>query len=405
MNLLVIGEKNIKEARTCVSWEEVVKEIPTLGDYDNVVISMETLHIEQLGRFSTAAFARKMIEAVNSNTRIYCLTAPKITSSNQSNYSIFPFNITAIAENGKSFQETIENDYFKKVKSWTYYLRYLIDYQNWKYHPFLHTRHNHPVALQVQATSYNANGFVYFFPPQELPEGESSFKNLFKFIFSDKTKDPKLPDFIEKIVLANENELAEQIAEDTSTIQTLSENIKENNKKIEEINSKKGILAFKGRPLERSVKKVCRGLGLAIGGIEVFEEDGMLELDGNSIPVEIKGHNNGIVLNDVRQIMSRGKKAKTKPEVPVQGILICNPYAETPLEKRGADFEHNIIKAAEPWFICLISTRVLFEYLKDFLTFGKSLLPEKILTTVGVLEFESVNSKKINVNDELQTNQ
>jgi hypothetical protein len=393
MSILVIGEKGIKGA-TCMTWEEVVTEIPTLGDHEYVFINMETLKPEQLARFSTNAFSSKMMEAINAHTRIYCLTAPAVIANGKLNYSIFPFKITAVKESGKAFKEKIDNDYFRKVKSWNFYLRYVVDYENWKFIPFFFTRHGYPLAIQVESNHVNVYGFVFLYPPQDLAEGESSFKNLFNYVFSDNSKDPKLPDFIEKIPLAKEDQLAAQITSDNTAIKTLTENIKQNTKKIEEINSKKGILAFTGKPLERSVKKVCKELGLTIGGVDVYEEDGTLELDGNSIPVEIKGHNGGITMEDVRQVIERVNKAKVKDGIPVKGILFANPYAETPLDKRGADFHYNIIEAAKPWGICLIGTHVLFEYLNEFQTYDKTLLPEKILKTVGVLEFQSINSEE-----------
>jgi hypothetical protein len=222
------------------------------------------------------------------------------------------------------------------------------------------------------------------------PCSEGWLKSWLKSALQSTRSTADCPALRRYLQLANENQLAAQIVANNASIQTLTENIKQNTKKIEEINSKKSILAYTGRPLERSVKKVCKELGLPIGGIEVYEEDGTLELDGNSIPVEIKGHKGAITEEDARQVLSRGNKAKVKDGIPVKGILFGNPYSETPLDKRGADFHYNVIEAAKPWGICLVGTRVLFKYLKEYQTYGKTLLPEKILKTVGILEFEPV---------------
>lgn len=390
MRILVIGDKKIKGVTKSLSWEDLVDGLPVFGDYDRVLINLESLTVSSLARINVPHFPFKINEALRASTHIYCLTAPKITANNRSNYDIFPFKIDAVNEKGEAFQGDTNNEYCRKVTQWSSYLRHEIK-TPWIGSTALMTRHGYPLHLHIES-NMASYGSLSFFPPQNI-EGESAFGSLFKYIFSGKKEELKLPDYIDSYLVPGESDLLTQREADAKAIQDLSERVEKNSKSLHEISSKKGILAFKGRALAKSVSKVLNEVGLPFGGIEVYEEDGMLNIDENEIPVEIKGHDKGMEMDDLRQVLQRGPKAKTEDGMP-KGILIGNPYAGTSLDKRGIDFEPNLVEGAMPFEICLLSTRVLFEYWKDHLTYGQSLLPKKILTTVGILEFETIGKDK-----------
>ena len=384
MRTLVIGEKEIKGATKCLTWEELNTENTALGDYENVFLNLETLSVADLRKISTTRIAKKIAEALVANTKIYCLTAPNISGNTNSRYSIFPFKITTIHETGEAFTDKKNDPYYKRLKKWGFYLEHE-EARGWRFSSLLQTRHGFDLALFAELDRFY--GYIIFYPPQTLNSGESSFKNLFDYILKDKDEVPKLPDFINNLKVEGENDLITAITEDRKSIEELTERVKENDNKLKDVKSKKGILAFKGKPLEMAVGKVLNEIGVNFGGIEVYEEDGMIELEGNSIPVEIKGHDKGMTMDDLRQIIQRGPKAKTKEEV-IKGVLIGNPYAGTPLENRGIDFESNLVKAAIPFNICLLSTSVLFKYWQSYRMNKQSLLPKKILNQRGILKFE-----------------
>lgn len=396
MRFLVISAIYVSKATQSITWEQCLEKYPVLGDFDSVILDLSSFALQDYQiQAMQNELKRRIYEAIKSNTRIYCITAP---ASRQIVYSIFPFSLSVRNEDGETFKEKPTDEYFNKVARWDFCFENEVARQD-QYTPEDHvldlepiatTRHNCLIAFTVSYLSHiiteNWGGFVTFLPPQNKSTDQENLNNLIRWINPDNTE--TLPDFLNKISVKGESELKDAIAGRQKSIIELQKGIEEDSSKLKELEFMKGILAFKGKSLEKAVTRVLADMGIQLEGVEKFEEDGMLINSESKIPVEIKGRDKNIPEADLVQAYGRIVKAEVSDDAPVRGLLIANPYALTPLESRGEDFEHNIAKRSLALNICLLSTRVLFEYWNDYREKGKTNLAVEIFNTPGILTFK-----------------
>lgn len=419
MKILLVGLES-KLAHESVTWSSLQNKIPTFGEYQHVIFYLPTLDKTTFSEYNS-----ETVEAIKSQiskallrteSQLYCITAPEIGNytDDATNYSIFPFALkVSNNESGKELEPKPNNSYFARVKSWDFCISGIkkstvqtgsYSIKAWQLEGISLTKTLEYVAFTVGLVEKNLRGqilktitkAVLFVPPISSEKDDEAISS---FISSYITPDEyTLPDFVEDIGVPGEVELNQKIEELQQIILASTEKLETEKAERNKLNFMKGIVGLRDKPLQRAVVRVFENMGLSLDGKETYEEDKTFTYEENLIPVEIKGHKGAVTRQDVLQVMSRNEKAKVKDENYVKGILIANPYNETPLDERGIDFEPNIVKSVAGWNICLLSTRVLLQYWIDFRKTGKTNLGERLLTTPGVLEYKSSQTSKEKTN-------
>ncbi len=419
MKVLLVGLES-KLAHECVSWSSVDEErVPNFGEYDFVILYLPTLIQGTFTYFANTTIEdirEKILKTISrTNTQIFCVTARNLNNQHgKSLYSMFPFTLSFIGnESGSILSEKPNNSYFAKVKKWEYCFEGIEnpDKQGsgyykvaWLLKNIASTKYLEHVAFTVTLAKTIREGGrvveeittpVFFLPPTTSDDEETVRELISCYINPDKYT---LPDFVKEIKVPGEKQIDESILSLRKTIDDATQKLEEEKGRQNKILFMKGIVGLRDKPLQRAVVRVFEDMGLSLDGKETYEEDKTFTYDENLIPVEIKGHKGAVTRQDVLQVMSRNEKAKVKDENYVKGILIANPYNETPLDERGIDFEPNIVKSVAGWNICLLSTRVLLQYWIEFRKTGKTNLGERLLTIPGVLEYKASQTSKEKTN-------
>jgi hypothetical protein len=414
MRLLVIGQTKIPSATKCLSWRQVVEEeIPVVGDYDITIIDMSTLTKQYVdGNFQDVAnrLSASINTGIQTDSKIYTITAPEIRYNSQvSNYLIFPFYLAPVNEKGEAFYTKPNNEYFKKIKKWGHCFRAKASGDVRNFSDAVHlrlrssctTKHRHLLAFTVElyipGTQYDLEtiiGEVGFFPPQSGVSSADCILNLLGLISPSTNELQKLPPDIASLKLPGEDNLVDDLKQVNQTFSNLKVKRLTIESKLQELNSYKGILAYKGKTLEMAVVKTLEKIGVTLVGDETFEEDKTMVAGKNRIPVEIKGHGKGATEQDLRQIIMRTEKSVNDSNTPVRGLLIVNSNIDKKIEDRMPEFEPGIVNKVDPWGICLLSTTTLFAYLIHYLETGRSNIKEQLLSTVGVVKVPNTKVTK-----------
>lgn len=399
MRILSIGTK-IPRATLSIGWDACASKLPTLGDYDLVLINLFTLNGAILTKYGMAfvrAFSQKFYEAnAYGKTKFLILTSPQHVnvSGTITNYSIFPFLLNLKTESGEAFDNKPRNNYFSKVTKWDYCFDSLImpnfphlpSTYAWTQEVIATTRHLYPLAFIVSlkdiSTGVQHGGDINFLPPQADTPNDICMQNLLD-LYLPQEEGYVTPDFIEQILVPGEKKLREDYAQAAIDVKEATIKQSDLERELGKIKFKKGVLFLKGKALVRTVCAMLSEMGVNLEGNEEFQEDKMLKTGANLIPVEIRGHEKAVTEDDVRQVLSRTSKTVITGDTTTKGILIANPYALTIPSNRKVDFEPNIIAQARPWHICLLSTKVLFDFWTYWLKTGKTDLLSKLLHTDG----------------------
>lgn len=230
------------------------------------------------------------------------------------------------------------------------------------------------------------NAFVKYFIKTILPVLNINFE-IPGFI-----KEP-IPEDINAISVANQDEIIQQIEEQKIAIETENNKLEELNKKYNELNEWKDLLYQTDIHLESIVKKFFLFLGLPL-------EKKLIDLvgiyNGKEVFIEVKGKKGGIDhKGDFRQIEERKNYDAVDPENTI-ALLIGNPFRLESLDKRPPDVhQHNFaptsIPIAQRESIGLIETTELFKIINDILLnsdIDKNEILDNLMSCVGVFSYK-----------------
>lgn len=410
--ILVIGSKNHKFAES-VGWQD---KIPYLGDYDLVIINLNTLNESKLNDLIKILPAKRteLNDAIWHDTRVICITAPTISIENTTNYDWCPIQIFYQEQKGKSFQAgKPKKGYFGLVKEWSHYYVGSIS-SNYKLknnekfsvriNPSLSNKAGKALGLTLFIHEYGTYGVgknsqtIRFLPPPT----ECSIKEGIDFLILDLFNiDSSVPVWANSINVCNEDENISIIDDSLEQIESLNGKIIEQKEEIEKISKFKRLLyeGGEGKPgenLEKIVEESMELLGITYKPSTNNEEDGNITdpISGESIPVEVGGMIKSIPEHKLVQLLKWVTLKDTQNQnIKCRGLLIGNPYQKIALDEhlegRERPAEPNVIKKAEVFNTCVLPTVELFKAVQFKLQGGDiSDFINKIFNTTGLLEFK-----------------
>lgn len=412
--ILVIGVSGKYRDSDVYSWRRMENERPLIGDYSNVIIYMPSLHSDP---FEAPGHAREVfntikkgvVDALQGSINIHCIISPPVRFSNSNSYDLIPFELDYDIETGKNFKHKAADDlpYIKRVTGWhvafkDYPHSFAVDDVQHNFVQLARTNHEKNAAFRIEFRHQNTGtpkGKLSVLPPildSKDPSEEKTINELLDYFAPIQELEIKLPERYQTITLPGEAELRE---EDTKLEQAISNDITRRDiisADLAGLEQLKGIVAFKGKPLEKCVDAALKKLGVDYDPTETNKEDGNLTLAANlKIPVEIKGHETkGASEKDLRQVIARLKDETVSQSV--RGLLVVNPFytlSETEQSKKKA-FESSVIQQAKAFNIALLETRVLLKYVADQLKDGSNQLLAMLAKNSGEVPHQKSESKK-----------
>lgn len=400
--ILLIGATGKYRDSDSYSWNRMETEQPLIGDYENIIIYMPNLTSETFNQVAGAHTALASIlkgvnDAMKGNSHVHYIISPpeNISGLGMNSYHILPFVITYDVENGKNIiEKSADLPYLQKVAGWQ--VAFSGEPHNFKtdnlspvFQRLAQTNHDKNAAFRVIFLKNGGRrGTLDILPPITVsgkPSEEKSISDLIDHYLPLEDIEMDLPERYKAIVLPGEGGLRK---EDTLLEQTIKDALDRRvaiKVELGEYDRLKGIVAFKGKPLEKAVDAALKTLGLVYAPTETNKEDGNLSLSEKlSVPVEIKGHETkGSSEKDLRQVIARLKDETA--DNPVRGILIVNPYYNLSEEEQSGKkaFESSVVEQAKAFHIALLDTRVLMKYVVDQLSGKGNALLGTLSQTAG----------------------
>lgn len=402
---IAISSERIKNVTKSVTWQQAINSLPELGDYDEVYIDVSTaspvLFDDEWQNFKI--LREKLQDALWGDSLVFVIASPIDRNGSSTNYSILPFTVEISEASGTMFNLKEGRLYLDKVNGWSRTVE--LGVLHGKYASqcssvieiLAETKHHKIAGAQLNIWDDNGGGgrgqvFILPIIPKKTPV--ESLQELVYMEAGSEEPESTLPDEIEAIILPGEEKKSERFDELVSTIKSLESEKAELTQYVVLSRKLKGVLAHKGKQLVRSVTQLCHEMGLELTSEagDAHQEDKMLVLGKNSIPVEIKGGNGGPGEDDVLQVIKQKDKAIQDDGTVVRGILISNHDLKQPLADRPESFNPDLVAKATPFDLVLIKTSTL---MKCYQTGNEKIykaLGQLILTTKGELSFEMVTA-------------
>lgn len=423
-DILVIGSKGHKFA-DCVGW---IDNMPYLGDYLHIILDMsslteQTLKILVTKKKDALVNLREAIrEILWVKARIYCITQPDFYIEDDpfesySNYDWCPIGLLFRKESGEKFNKKLEG-YLSHVEKWSHFLneekleqvvsgnhRYNLlkkKYGFFNVESILNNMADKKLAFKITIIEYDADyskkpieiiesNPMVFYPPTTKVAVKEGIDILIGEISGIQERTVILPSWVEDIRLKKEKDLRAAIEQNTKTILAVTAEIETQKKDLDNIIKFKGLLTEDGTTLEDLVEETLGLFGISVEKVEGNKEDRIFRFKDDIIPIEIKGKTASIPERDgLNQLIGRLKYDPPK-NFKAHGILIGNHYKKVPLDAelkgRKKAFEPDVVKKAEEWNCCLISTLEIFQFL-DRKFSGENIdgeFQDRLFNTIGYL--------------------
>lgn len=218
----------------------------------------------------------------------------------------------------------------------------------------------------------------------------------------------KLPDWLDVVDYKTEGELS--VIEDLKDIAAQVEELESQKlKKLEHLDDEskwKGLLYLNGTPLEYVVKEALELLEFEVSDYrkEAVEIDVIAQSDKGSFIGEVEGKDNkGVNVNKFRQLQDHLQytyESEDFEEGIEKGVLFGNGHRLKSPDERDDCFTDACLKRAKGTSAALVSTVDLFFVVKYILENPNDkefviACREKILTSIGVVEFEIPSHSKL----------
>lgn len=399
--LVISNGKKYAVAKKSVSW--LSPKNYYLGDFDYVVIDTTVLNTSFLERIlkENKNIMNEIKEELKDTllkggSIIFCFTSPNVNSETRiidldgegkvaiHNYSWCPIIPVFRETQGEKFLEEKESyqlNYFKQLGKWTHffegwYPNFKTEDENSKIKarvdPMLRNKNQKMIAFRLswaiferRSTGYpystrekDASRPIVFIPP--VTEDNNSIELLLSEIAGDGVETPKRnPSWKSSLILEGEKKLTEERKELEKTLGIKLEEFKKVESALEKLTIYKDLLTESGVNLENITEKALDFLGLKVKKVPGYKEDRKYEIEGYSIPIEIRGkENKPMSLEDLRQLISR--KPEEKNEEYINGVFFFNHFLNLSPDKRPPAFSKDIIDEAVKWKLSLVTTYNIF---------------------------------------------
>lgn len=430
-DILVIGSKGHKHA-DCVDWTD---KIPYLGDYLLIILDLTTLTIQEMKKLCSNnqylvldKLKKQINEIIWAKAHIRCITNKNLYYHYESedvsitNYDWCPVSIEFKDETGNKFDRE-RKGYLSYVESWTHYFNddesdlsnkkgtYRLMYNKhvfFRPDEFLNNRANKKLAFSLTALEYSLgynkepvdikeSNPIYFYPPTTKISVKDGIDCLIEQILGVKEQVIKLPSWTEKTQFKKELELIAEMERSNKAIIEETKKLEGNRQILDNLIRFKGLLTEDGEVLEELVEGAFKLFGINLEKPEGKKEDRRFCFKEDIIPIEIKGKIASIPERDgLNQLIGRMKGEPPK-NFKAHGVLIGNHYKETPLDEklegRKRAFEPDVVKKAEDFNCCLISTLEIFKFIDKKLS-GEEVdreFQDRLFNTVGLGDKGGVN--------------
>lgn len=405
-NILILGAKDFPKIH-CYYWND--KKFPNIPDFAFVILNVVSLSNSVIEKSIQEKINNGLKELLISGGDLVAIGCPKKNIETfkiyqgkrykdyQNNYLWCPLPVEIVNESGTSFvfEDRAFEDYFKKVKKWTYYFDVGSSYKDAIVcvDNFVKNRYGKYLAGRIYlAASRWKFGDFYFLPcPTEISDIDAINFILEKFCgIYQKTPPPEWTKSIEVPGLRN---IQINIENSLELITQLSEENDEFKEKESELVSYRELLYETGTALEIIIRKVFTVLGYKPKP-PFYKEEYVIGYEKKVGIIECKGNEKSIKRKDFRQLLDYLKEYEIDYENNHKGILIGNAWRLKLLEERGKNetpiFPNDVIGIATKQEIALVSTIDLFNVFCKFLE-GKIKakdIVKKIFSAKGVVNFD-----------------
>ncbi|MBT3532593.1 MAG: hypothetical protein HN478_01875 [Rhodospirillaceae bacterium] len=205
-----------------------------------------------------------------------------------------------------------------------------------------------------------ANLDVLYSDEQKADNGDSKFVQavaaLHETVYADRPT-PALPDWTGDYSLPGENELKSKIAGAGEQIRALQKDVGHSTKELDRLSLHKLLITGYDTPLELAVDRVLEELGLKIEVGPKGRVDRTAVYGDRKFAVEVQGVRRGAKEDHVRSLIIWVQEVALEDEgKEPKGLLVVNPYRDTPLAERGNNpWTEKIIEICERQGYCVMT--------------------------------------------------
>jgi len=407
-SILVVGSQKHPLAEKCLNWGEDFY----IGDYDIVIFNLPSLTKEEFIKIYTKNnnyflnIRDQIVEAqAKTDLAVFCIMDNFFDHLKENNYSWC--SIVPIFEKnaGKKIPEqkkTLKIKYLNLIEDWEILL---LNYRNntgykdgdgWEYKfeineiPYLVNNLKRSIAfgLNWKVSTQGVIRFKSNKPIIFLPKIKDLSKGIDSIIDDFSSTEIPAPSWINNVKIHGEQEIQTEIENNDKQVEKLKQEKMDLTEKYDKITKFKKLLYLKGRPLEAIVVDGLRLLDVNLEELEVDNlEDRVFKYDNFSIPFEIRGKgSSGLDEKDLAQLIKRIADRERGEKYKTRGVFVINHFRNSEPAERKEVCNINIIKQAEVFNICIISTIKLFELVNKNLEGEKIDLKEKLFNVAGLFK-------------------
>jgi hypothetical protein len=239
-------------------------------------------------------------------------------------------------------------------------------------------------------------GLFFFLPFPDPNTGDESGKNyiesLVKLIADLKNTDTldSLPNWADSYRFEQENILKQELQREEDELQKLQSRIYVKKHNLAQLEQLKHLFVGSGNSLEKQVEFIFKELGFTVKPRQENRDDLIVEYDGKTAIVEIKGVTKSAAEKNAAQLEKWVSEYIQGHEgITPKGILIVNAIRDKPLEERNdPTFPNQMLKYSSNREHCLMSGLQLFGLYLDFLANPnhKDEIINKLFTAVGIFK-------------------
>ena len=167
----------------------------------------------------------------------------------------------------------------------------------------------------------------------------------------------ELPEWTKKFHLPGEQEELKVLNDLDKRIQKLEALKKDSEMRLSAFKPMKQLWTASGTSLENVAKEVFKELGFSIGETEHNRTDILMNWNGRTVVVEVKGQNKSSGEGQSAQLEKWVAHHKVELELDPKGILLVNTFREKPINQRSeVSFPDQMMKYAKRNEHCLMTT-------------------------------------------------
>lgn len=379
----------------CARWDEDIN----INDYNIAFLNLHALDIA-VGDDSISETSKAGTEALPSseavgehmsagNTLIIILPTRYYISLNsvtqQSLFNWSPMDLNLSFEEGSGIKRDSVSEkwswYFDRPTfPWHLFIENKRDMNNlvqYQIEPIVENTYHKAVAGRIcfghfDISTYSGDivsqrwlpGKIIYLPYLQEWAYQDIIKDTLHYVFESATepRPENAPEWSNEYTVPGEQEVSEAVDDLQEQIDYLESDLSEQENELEEIREVKGLLYGGNNFLERLVPRVFREMEFEVEGEISGNRDGLIDTGSHKIILETHGTSGGIKKSKCRQLNDWVSEYQyDNPEPDSFGILVVNPFNNTPPTERDKPYNNNALKYVERCENKILLTTDLFE--------------------------------------------